>query len=122
MSIDMEGGEDVLIVGLSKKEHEVVQRKACRVIVNKACKMAIEKKGQCDEALFLSHVIQLENQKPPHRVIWINMLCGYCCILDPNTDNVNAQPHILMNTMKNRLEENWEYVGYDFPTMNSRHK
>jgi hypothetical protein len=52
-------------------------------------------------------------QKAPHRNIWINMVRGYCCVLDPSINNVNAQPHILMNTMKNRLEENWEYVGYD---------
>ncbi len=42
---DVEGGEDVLIVGLSKKECEVIDYKACRVIMNKACKMAIERKA-----------------------------------------------------------------------------
>jgi hypothetical protein len=42
------------------------------------------------------------------------MLCGYCHFLDPSIDNINARPHILMNKMKNRLEENWEYVGYAF--------
>jgi hypothetical protein len=41
------------------------------------------------------------------------MLCGYCRILDPSINNINAQPHILMNLVKNRLEENWEYVVYD---------
>jgi len=41
------------------------------------------------------------------------MLSRYCRILDPNIDNINAQPHILMNLVKNRLEDNWEYVGYD---------
>jgi hypothetical protein len=42
---DVEGGEDVLIVGLSKKECEAIHYKARRVIVNKACKMAIERKA-----------------------------------------------------------------------------
>jgi hypothetical protein len=41
------------------------------------------------------------------------MLHGYCHILDPSIGNINAQPNILMNKMKNRLEEDWEYVGYD---------
>ncbi len=28
-------------------------------------------------------------------------------------DNINAQPHALMNEVKSRLEDNWEYVKYD---------
>lgn len=43
------------------------------------------------------------------------MLHGYASILHPNIDNMNAQPRALMNPMKNRLEENQEYVGYDLP-------
>ncbi len=51
--------------------------------------------------------------KAPRINIWINMLHGYCHILDLSINNINAQPNILMNIVKNRLEENWEYVGYD---------
>jgi hypothetical protein len=28
-------------------------------------------------------------------------------------DNINAQPHALMNEIKGRLDEKWEYVDYD---------
>jgi hypothetical protein len=41
------------------------------------------------------------------------MLHGYCGVLDPIIDNINAQPRVLMNSMKNKLEDNWEYVKYD---------
>jgi hypothetical protein len=41
------------------------------------------------------------------------MLRGYCGVLDPNINNINAQPHVLMNTVKSRLENQWEYVGHD---------
>jgi hypothetical protein len=41
------------------------------------------------------------------------MLCAYCSILDPNIDNINAQPPTLMNQVKARLEDKWEYIGYD---------
>jgi hypothetical protein len=37
----------------------------------------------------------------------------YCHCLDLSIDNINAQPHALMNEMKNRLKNNWEYIGYD---------
>jgi hypothetical protein len=39
---------------------------------------------------------------------------GYCGVLDPNIDNINVQPYVFMNMMKSRLEEKWEYIGYDF--------
>jgi hypothetical protein len=41
------------------------------------------------------------------------MLRGYCSVLDPIIDNINPQPHALMNQILNRLVENWEYVGYE---------
>ncbi len=41
------------------------------------------------------------------------MLCGYYNCLDSNIDNINAQPHENLNQVKSRLEENWEYIGYD---------
>ncbi len=41
------------------------------------------------------------------------MLHGYCSILDLSIDNIDAQPHMSMNSVNNRLDENWEYVGYD---------
>jgi hypothetical protein len=41
------------------------------------------------------------------------MLRGYCSILDLSVDNITAQPHALMNEVKSRLEDNWEYVEYD---------
>jgi hypothetical protein len=28
-------------------------------------------------------------------------------------DNINAQPHALMNEIKGRIYENWGYVDYD---------
>jgi hypothetical protein len=51
--------------------------------------------------------------KAPHINIWVNILHGYCGVLDPSINNINAQPHVLMNTMKSKLEDQWEYVGYD---------
>jgi hypothetical protein len=51
--------------------------------------------------------------KPPHQNIWVNMFQGYCGILDPNIDNINPQPHVLLIQVISKLEENWEYVGYD---------
>jgi hypothetical protein len=41
------------------------------------------------------------------------MLPAYYSILDPNINNINAQPHALMNKVKAKLEENWEFIGYD---------
>jgi hypothetical protein len=59
-------------------------------------------------------VIHLENQnKPPHINIGINILHGYYGVLDLNINNNNAQPHVLMNIVKSKLEDQWEYVGYD---------
>ncbi len=109
---DVEGGEDVLTIGLNKKEREVVQRKVRNVIVNKARKMDIERKANGMKPFFVTCDL-VGKPKAPHRNIWINMLCGYCHILDSSIDNINAQPHILMNLVKNKLEKNWEYVGYD---------
>lgn len=51
--------------------------------------------------------------KPAHCNIWVNMLQGYCRILDPSIDNINSQPHVSMNLVKSRLDENWEYVKYE---------
>jgi hypothetical protein len=41
------------------------------------------------------------------------MLHGYHGILYPSIDNINAQPHALMNMVKIRLEDQWEYAGYN---------
>jgi hypothetical protein len=41
------------------------------------------------------------------------MLRGYCSVLDPIIDNINAQLHALMYQILNRLVENWEYTGYE---------
>jgi hypothetical protein len=41
------------------------------------------------------------------------MLHGYYTCLDSNIDNINVQPHEKLNQMNNRLEDNWEYIGYD---------
>jgi hypothetical protein len=54
---------------------------------------------------FFCDTIQLENQKP-HKNIWVNILCEYCGCLDLSINNIITQPHVLMNAMKNRLEEN----------------
>ncbi len=41
------------------------------------------------------------------------MLHGYYRVLDSSIYNINVQPYHLINEMKSRLKENWEYVGYD---------
>jgi hypothetical protein len=33
--------------------------------------------------------------------------------LDSSIDHINAQPRAKMNEMKNKLDENCEYVGYE---------
>jgi hypothetical protein len=40
-------------------------------------------------------------------------LRGYYSCLDLSIDNINAQPHALMNWVLSRSAENWEYVGYN---------
>jgi hypothetical protein len=39
------GEDEVIIVGMSKKEHAIAQHKACKNIVNSAWKMAITRKA-----------------------------------------------------------------------------
>ncbi len=41
------------------------------------------------------------------------MLCAYCSILHPSINNINPQPHALMNQVKAILDKSWEYVGYE---------
>jgi hypothetical protein len=107
----VEGG-DVLIIRMIKKEQQAMQCKACQTIMAKVRKMAIKKKNKGLKP-FLVTCDSSRKPKPPHINIWINMLHGYCGVLDLNIDNINAQPHVLMNIVKNRLEDQWEYVGYD---------
>jgi hypothetical protein len=105
-------GPDVLTIGMNKKNWQVIQHKACRAIVSKAHKIAIERKNKrlkpycvtCDSSI---------KPKAPHINIWVNMLYGHYGLLDPSLDNINAQPHVLMNTVKSKMEDQWEYVGYD---------
>ncbi len=106
------GGEEVITLRLSKKEHASAQRKARRTIVNNARKLAITRKANGQKPFFVT-CDSSGKPKPPHRNIWVNMLHGYCSCLDPSIDNINAQPRALMNQVRNRLEENWEYVGND---------
>ncbi len=106
------GGEEVITLRLSKKEHASAQRKARRTIVNNARKLAITRKANGQKPFFVT-CDSSGKPKPPHRNIWVNMLRGYCSCLDPSIDNINAQPRALMNQVRNRLEENWEYVGND---------
>jgi hypothetical protein len=35
--------------------------------------------------------------KALHCNIWIKMLHGYCFVLNPSVDNINARPYALMN-------------------------
>jgi hypothetical protein len=58
-------------------------------------------------------VIHLENLSPP-----IAIFSLICCVVimvfkTRVWTNFNAQPHALMNEIKGRLDENWEYVDYD---------
>ncbi len=62
---DVEGGEDVLTIGLSKKECKVVQRKAHKVIMNKACKMAIKKKANGMKLFFVTCDSTRKPKVPP---------------------------------------------------------
>ncbi len=80
--------------------------------MSKACKLAIIKKANRQKPFFVSCDL-FGKPQPPHRNIWINMLHGYCSCLDLGIDNINAQPHHMMNEVFHRLEENWEYVGHD---------
>jgi hypothetical protein len=95
-SYDLLGAKEVVNVGLTKKEQQIVQCKVRRLIVNKACKLAIIKKTNGHKQFFVTYDPSRKPQ-PPHRNIWINMLHGYCSCLDPSIDNINAQPHHLMN-------------------------
>ncbi len=104
-------GLDVFIVGMNKKDWQAIQHKVHQAIVNKACKMAIKRKNKRLKPYFVT-CDSLGKPKTPHRNIWVNM-CEYYGILDPNIDSINAQPHALMNTVKTRLEDQWEYVGYE---------
>jgi hypothetical protein len=105
-------GLDVFIVGMNKKDWQAIQHKVHQAIVNKAHKMAIKRKNKRLKPYFVT-CDSPRKPKQPHRNIWVNMLCGYYGVLDPNIDSINAQPHALMNTVKIRLEDQWEYVGYE---------
>lgn len=106
------GVEELVTIGFIKKEQQIVQCKACRLIVNKAWKLVIIKKANGQKPFFVS-CDPFGEPQPPHKNIWINMLCGYCSCLDPNIDNINAQPHHLINEVLHKLEKNSEYVGHD---------
>ncbi len=80
--------------------------------MNNAHKLAITKKANEQKPFFVSCNLS-GKPKPLHCNIWINMLRNYCRVLNLNVDNINARPHALMNEVKNRLDENWEYVRYD---------
>jgi hypothetical protein len=73
--------------------------------MNKAHKLAIIRKANGQKPFFVTCEPSGKPQLP-HRNIWINMLRGYCNCLDPSVDNINAQPHHLMNEVLHRLEEN----------------
>jgi hypothetical protein len=109
---DIYGEDDVIIVGMSKKECVVVIRKACRNIVNNAHRQAIIRKFNGQKPFFVTYDSS-GKPKALHCNIWINMLCGYYSVLNPSVDNINAQPRALMNEVKGRLDDNWEYIGYD---------
>jgi hypothetical protein len=74
--------------------------------------MAIKRKNKRLKPYFVT-CDSFGKPKAPHINIWVNMLCGYCGILDPSINNINVQPHALMNIVKGKLEDQWEYVGYD---------
>jgi hypothetical protein len=102
---------DVFTIGMNKKDQQVIQHKVRRTIVSKACKMVIDRKNKGLKLYFVTCDSSGKPKAPTN--IWVNMLRGYCGVLDPSINNINAQPHVLMNMMKSRLENQWEYVGYD---------
>jgi hypothetical protein len=62
---DVEGVEDVLIVGLNKREITTIQHKAHRAIVNKACKMALDRKAKGLKPLFVTCDLVWNPTPPP---------------------------------------------------------
>jgi hypothetical protein len=95
-------------MGIEKKPNEQAQR----LVVNDACKQVIIRKVQGLKPIFVTYDLS-RKLEPPHCNIWVNMLHGYCSILDSSIDHINAQPHAKMNEMKNKLDENCEYVWYE---------
>jgi hypothetical protein len=85
--------------------------------VSKAHKIAIERNNKGLKPYFVT-CDSFGKPKAPHINIWVNMFHEYCGVLDLNIDNINAQPHVLMNTLKSRLEDQWEYVDYDLSYQN----
>ncbi len=69
------------------------------------CKMAMLKKANGKKTFFVT-CDSFGKPKPPHWTIWVNMPHKYYHVLDPNIDNINVQPHHLMNEVRYRLEEN----------------
>jgi hypothetical protein len=65
---DVEGVEDVFIIGLSKKEKTIIQCKARKAIVSKACEMALERKVEGLKPLFVT-CDSARKPKPHHQNI-----------------------------------------------------
>jgi hypothetical protein len=97
---------------MSKKERVTMLQKTWRTIVANACKQVIIQKANSQKTFFVT-CDSLGEPKSPYQNIWVNMLHACCSILNPNINNINAQPSTLMNQVKGKLKENWEYVGYD---------
>ncbi len=62
---DVEGVEDVLIVGLNKREITTIQHKTHRAIVNKARKMALDRKAKGLKPLFVTCDLVWNPTPPP---------------------------------------------------------
>lgn len=97
---------------MNTKECVIALRKAHMNIMNNAQRQAIIRKSNGQKPFFVT----CESSRKPkalHHNIWINILHGYYFVLDQSVDNINAKPHALMNEVKGRLDDNWDYVGYD---------
>jgi hypothetical protein len=81
--------EDEIMTFLYVKKKHVVQWKARRIIVNEAGRQEFIRKANGQKSFFVT-CDTLGKPKTPHCNIWVNMLRGYCSILHPSIDNVNA--------------------------------
>jgi len=64
-SYDLLGTKEVVNVGLTKKEQQIVQCKARRLIVNKARKLSIIRKANGQKPFFVTYDPFKKPQPPP---------------------------------------------------------
>lgn len=107
--------EELPTVRMTKKQQLAAQRKMRRDIIKRAREMAVGRKLEGKKPYFV-RCDSFGKPQPPHRNMWVSMLRSYCSVFDPSIDNINAQPHPMMNAVKDRLDKAWEYIGSDLTT------